>query len=292
MLPLSRMAYEPSWCRMVVMEHSRMETYSLEPEDRKRMFIFGMGFVGHCFAQQLKSQGWDVSGTCTSIMKKKQLADWGFDNGIYHFDANEPEWSILDVLNSHTHLLVSIPPFANIGDPLLQHEELLKKKLMDGNLQWLCYLSTTSIYGNCGGEWVDEDAVDTIIKQKDLSAGQRRRTRKLYTSRVHVEDICQALRAITLAYFPGKVLNIVDDDPAAREEVFAYAKYLIEKKWPGQIKWSAEQEEGLVTVKKESSFGEKRVSNARMKKELGVKLLYPSYRSGLQSIIDQMENPF
>ncbi|KAM6565832.1 hypothetical protein CsatA_024960 [Cannabis sativa] len=337
MLPLSRMAYEPSWCRMVVMEHSRMETYSLEPEDRKRMFIFGMGYVGHCFAQQLKSQGWDVSGTCTSIMKKKQLADWGFDNGIYHFDANEPEWSILDVLNSHTHLLVSIPPFADIGDPLLQHEELLKKKLMDGNLQWLCYLSTTSIYGNCGGEWVDEEylasptselaklrlaaekrwldlghslgikshvfrlggiygpgrsAVDTIIKQKDLSAGQRRRTRKLYTSRVHVKDICQALRAITLAGFPGKVVNIVDDDPAAREEVFAYAKYLIEKKWPGQIKWSAEQEEGLVTVKKESLFGEKRVSNARMKKELGVKLLYPSYRSGLQSIIDQMKNPF
>ncbi|KAM6542344.1 hypothetical protein CsatB_006791 [Cannabis sativa] len=76
----------------VVMEHSHMETYSLEPEDRKRMFIFGMGFVGHCFAQQLKSQGWDVFGTCTSIVKKKkQLADWGFDNGIYHFDANEPE---------------------------------------------------------------------------------------------------------------------------------------------------------------------------------------------------------
>ncbi|XP_062098990.1 uncharacterized protein LOC133804894 isoform X3 [Humulus lupulus] len=344
MLPFSRVNYEPSWCRMAATEHSRMGTNSWEPENRKRMFVLGMGFVGHFFAQQLKSQGcflkWiirDVSGTCSSTMKKKKLEDLGFDNDIYHFDANEPEWSILDVLNSHTHLLVSIPPFVDIGDPMLQHEELLKKRLMDGNLQWLCYLSSTSLYGNCCGEWVDEEypasptgelaklrlaaekrwldlghnigikvhvfrlggiygpgrsAVDTIIKQEDLSAGQRRRTHKLYTSRVHVEDICQALKASTLAFFPGKVFNIVDDDPAPREEVFAYAKYLIERKWPGQIKWSAEEEEALVRVKKESLFGEKRVSNVRMKKELGVKLLYPSYRSGLQSIIDQMENPF
>lgn len=86
--------------------------------------------------------------------------------------------------------------------------------------------------------------------------------------------------------------NIVDDDPAPREEVFTYARDLIEKKWPGYIKWSPELEEALVTVKKEGLVGEKRVSNARMKKELGVRLLHPSYRSGLQSIIDQMENPF
>ena len=85
---------------------------------------------------------------------------------------------------------------------------------------------------------------------------------------------------------------MVDDDPAPREEVFAYARELIEKKWPGQIKWSPEEEEALVTVKKEGLFAEKRVSNAHMKRELGVRLLHPSYRSGLQSIIDQMENPF
>ncbi|KAM6542342.1 hypothetical protein CsatB_006789 [Cannabis sativa] len=69
----------------VVMEHSHMETYSLEPEDRKRIKSFRM-------LELLKWIIRDVSGTCTSIMKKKkQLADWGFDNGIYYFDANEPE---------------------------------------------------------------------------------------------------------------------------------------------------------------------------------------------------------
>ena len=90
-----------------------------------------------------------------------------------------------------------------------------------------------------------------------------------------------------------RVYNIVDDDPAPREEVFEYARNLIDKKWPGQIKWHTDKEDSIVTVKKEGSSSEKRVSNARMKKELGVTLLHPSYRTGLESIIDQMEkNPF
>lgn len=90
-----------------------------------------------------------------------------------------------------------------------------------------------------------------------------------------------------------RVYNIVDDDPAPREEVFEYASDLVEKKWPGWIKQPSEQKESSeLTVKKRGFRGEKRVSNARMKKELGVRLLHPSYRSGLQSLIDQMDSPF
>lgn len=91
--------------------------------------------------------------------------------------------------------------------------------------------------------------------------------------------------------FFRRVYNIVDDEPAPREEVFEYARDLVEKKWPGWIKHSSEEKESSVIVKEDLS-GEKRVSNARMKKELGVRLLHPSYRSGLQSIIDQMDKPF
>lgn len=84
-----------------------------------------------------------------------------------------------------------------------------------------------------------------------------------------------------------RVYNIVDDDPAPREEVFAYASDLVEKKWPGRIKQSATRSDSLIG--KGGRRGEKRVSNTRMKKELGVRLLHPSYRSGLQSIINHME---
>ncbi|XP_050206106.1 uncharacterized protein LOC126655828 isoform X2 [Mercurialis annua] len=148
--------------------------------------------------------------------------------------------SELSTLKSYTHLLVSIPSVVGVGDPLLQHEELLRSTLMDGNLQWLCYLSSTSVYGDYGGAWVDEDyptsptsesaksrlaaeagwlklgaslgistqvfrlggiygpgrsAVDTTIKQEPFSRSQKMRISKKYTSRVHVDDICQALKA-------------------------------------------------------------------------------------------------
>lgn len=98
----------------------------------------------------------------------------------------------------------------------------------------------------------------------------------------------------SLGYFVffREVYNIVDDDHAPREEVFAYARSLIEKKWPGHLKQLPEQDKSSATVKKEVVLDEKRVSNAHMKKELGVRLLHPSYKSGLQSIVDQMENPF
>ncbi|KAH7524132.1 hypothetical protein FEM48_Zijuj06G0086600 [Ziziphus jujuba var. spinosa] len=315
----SGIAVGPSWTRFAASyKLTRFVTDSWESKPPNRIFFLGMGFVGQFFAQELKNQGWAVSGTSTSILKKKKLEDSGYD--VFHFDANEPETSILEVLKYHTHMIVSIPPLVGIGDPVS-----------------LKYLPNLCVYGNCGGEWVDEDsptnpsdelaklrlaaekgwlslghylgisanvfrlggiygpgrsAVDTIIKQEALSKSQRFRVHKQYTSRVHVEDICQALKASICASTHRELYNIVDDDPAPREEVFAYARNLIEKKWPGQLKQFSNQDESLVTVKKEGVLGEKRVSNAQMKKELGVRLLHPSYKSGLQSIVDQMENPF
>ncbi|KAF3446362.1 hypothetical protein FNV43_RR11541 [Rhamnella rubrinervis] len=290
--------------RLAASNNLRFQTDSWQPKPRNRMFILGMGFVGQFFSQELKTQGWSVAGTCTSIMKKKKLMDSGFD--IYHFDANEPETNVLDVLKHHTHLVVSVPPLVGIGDPMLHHEKLLRSILKGGNLRWLGYLSSTSVYGNYGGEWVDEDcpanptgelgksrlaaeegwltlghnlglsvhvlrlggiygpgrsAVDTIIKQDALSKSQRSRVHKQYTSRVHVVDICQALKASICASnsTPREVYNIVDDDPAPREEVFAYARSLIEKKWPGHLKQLPEQDKCSATVKEEDVLDEKRV---------------------------------
>ncbi|XP_058725328.1 uncharacterized protein LOC131596626 isoform X2 [Vicia villosa] len=340
-------------------------TPTLSTKSENRMFILGMGFVGQTLARKLQNQGWldniillitflcfiilqslyfsywvydcwcrVVSGTCTTHVKKKKLEDMGFH--VHLFDANHPDMSILQLLRNYTHFLVSVPPVVGIGDPMLQHEELIKSSLVNGGLQWLCYLSSTSVYGDCDGELVDEDyptnpenelaklrltseqgwsslahhlgispllfrlggiygpgrsAVDTLIKQKPLSEGQKRRKHRKYTSRVHVDDICQALMAtIDAPSSPRVIYNIVDDDPAPREEVFEYARKLVEKKWPGMNLQPLEQKEWSI-VKSRNERGEKRVSNALMKKELGVQLLYPDYRSGLQSIIDQIQSP-
>ncbi|XWS14537.1 hypothetical protein CRYUN_Cryun35bG0018300 [Craigia yunnanensis] len=311
------------------------QTEKTDQDSQNRMFILGMGFVGQFFAQELLNEGWIVSGTCTSMKKRNKLEQRGFD--VHLFDANQPEKSTMNKLKRFTHLLVSIPPVVGIGDPMLQHGELLRSMLKEGNLQWLCYLSSTSVYGDCSGACVDEDyptnptnelaklrlvaeqgwlnlahdigikaqvfrlggiygpgrsAVDTIIKQEPLSESQKLRVSKQFTSRVHVVDICQALKASIHMRLSRRIYNIVDDDPASRKEVFAYALDLIEKKWPSLIKEITSPERAESFVQKATLRGEKQVSNARMKKELAVQLLYPSYKSGLQSIIDQMENPF
>ncbi|KNA08290.1 hypothetical protein SOVF_163920 isoform B [Spinacia oleracea] len=298
----------------------------------KQMFILGMGYVGQFFAQQLKNEGWDVAGTCTSVAKKKVLEQKGFD--ILVFDAMEPEWKVLDRLRCCTHLLVSVPPTVDIGDPILQRAETFKASLADGNLRWLCYLSTTtvrSIYGDASGAWVDENyfpkpsnnlakmrleseegwlklgqdlglstyvfrlggiygpgrsAIDTILKKEELSERQKRRANRNFTSRVHVADICQVLKASISTQIQRKIYNVVDDDPASRIEVFAFAQQLIQQRWPGLIDVS----DNSIISKLPGGAG-KRVSNAHVKKDLGVQLLYPSYRSGLQSIIHNMEKP-
>ncbi|XP_010254709.1 PREDICTED: uncharacterized protein LOC104595612 isoform X2 [Nelumbo nucifera] len=208
-------------------------------EARNRMFILGMGFVGQFFADQLKKDGWEVIGTCTSDAKMKKLEGMGFD--VHLFDSNDPELRSLHTMESASHLLISIPSVAGLGDPVLhQHKDLLQSRLSHGNLQWLCYLSSTSVYGDSGGAWVDEDyptnptsesakarvdaergwlklghdlgisaqvfrlggiygpgrsALDTILRQESLSKGQKMREARRYTSRVHIADICQALKA-------------------------------------------------------------------------------------------------
>ncbi|CAK9312682.1 unnamed protein product [Citrullus colocynthis] len=323
--------------------HFRAAMNSSNPESKpsplkiqNRMFILGMGFVGQFFAQELKYSGWSVSGTCRNLGQKMELEGRGFD--VYVFDANDPEQGTLKAMKYHTHLLISIPPDVDVGDPLLQHEKLLRTTLQGGDLRWLCYLSSTSVYGDYGGAWVNEDnptnpssqsgklrieaeerwlnlgndlglstqvlrlggiygpgrsAIDTIITQRSLSERQHRRARRQYTSRVHVQDICQALKACIQRPSSRRVYNIVDDDPAPREEVFSYARDLVEKKWPRKLSTLSKQVEASV-ITNGSGRGDKRVCNVRMKRELGVSLVYPSYKSGLQSIIDQMgdEEPF
>ncbi|BAD81442.1 unknown protein [Oryza sativa Japonica Group] len=125
-------------------------------------------------------------------------------------------------------------------------------------------------------------AVDTIAKSKSLSRRQKSRESKQYTARIHVADICQAILASMSIRSARRIYNVVDDDPAPRSEVFAFARSLVERKHPGLIMDSVV----LPATQDRIVAAEKRVSNARLKEELGVKLLHPTYKSGLQSILD------
>uniref|UniRef100_A0A0E0JGN8 NAD-dependent epimerase/dehydratase domain-containing protein n=1 Tax=Oryza punctata TaxID=4537 RepID=A0A0E0JGN8_ORYPU len=313
------------------------------------MLVLGTGFVGRYVSQRLLAQGWRVSGTCTSAAKKTELEMLGMDASVFDATSNRCWFFLLSCscsfefymiavvyvnysltnlqpLREATHLLISIPPIPGIGDPLLSSHSDLQTTLSDSNLQWLCYLSSTSVYGDCGGVWVDEDhtvnpksesaklryaaekgwlnviddldlsafifrlggiygpgrsAVDTIAKSKSLSRSQKLRESKQYTARIHVADIYQAILASMSIRSARRIYNVVDDDPAPRSEVFAFARSLVERKHPGLIMDSV-----VPATQDRIVAAEKRVCNARLKEELGVRLLHPTYKSGLQSILD------
>ncbi|KAK8914600.1 hypothetical protein KSP39_PZI023636 [Platanthera zijinensis] len=284
-----------------------------------RMFVFGLGFVGNYLSKQLKQEGWHVSGTCRDAIKKKQLEELGLD--AFLFEINKIQLRSLSTLQYATHILISIPPISGAGDPLLCLHEELRPLLSCGNLQWLGYLSSTSVYGDCGGNWVDEDspinpkmesaklrlaaeegwlhlgrqlgfavnvfrlggiygpgrsALDTITMNASLSEKQKKRWSRLYTSRIHVADIYQSINASFNVPNSGRIYNVVDDDPAPRAEVFAFARGLIERKLAGRIAEASAAAD--IDPVKEYSAGEKLVSNSRIKNELGVRLAFPSYR--------------
>jgi hypothetical protein len=100
--------------------------------------------------------------------------------------------------------------------------------------------------------------------------------RRWFTS--HVQFFCSR-----------KIFNVVDDDPAPRSEVFAFARSLIEMRYPDLITESPDVDSTESGFQERIIPAEKRVSNARLKKELGVRLLHPTYRSGLQSILDSWQ---
>lgn len=89
-----------------------------------------------------------------------------------------------------------------------------------------------------------------------------------------------------LQFYSRKIFNVVDDDPAPRAEVFAFATSLIQRRYPDMITETIDAKPAGLDYQEMIVPAEKRVSNARMKQELGVNLLHPTYRSGLQSILD------
>lgn len=127
-------------------------------------------------------------------------------------------------------------------------------------------------------------ALNSILRNRTRSGSQRERRR--FTSRIHVADVCQVLSASMEHPCPGRIYNVVDDDPAPRREVFAFARDLLGLQ--AKDTEATEEDDNYRDLSGITNFStqceEKRVSNRRIKEELHIQLLYPSYKSGLQAI--------
>ena len=269
---------------------------------KKSLFIFGLGFAAQAVARSAIAQGFTVTGTCRSQEKCEMLKAQGM--GAYLFESIPK-----DVLSGATHILSSIPPQENIGDVVIKY-------LPSGD-RWLGYFSTTGVYGDYAGEWVDEQSEprpnNERLKRRleaeaqwqsrgghifrlagiygkgrsaldDVRAGRARRIDKegQVFSRIHTDDIAQVVLASMAKPNPKAIYNVCDDEPAPAHEVVALACELLGVESPPLIPFAQAE---MSPMGREFYSANRRVKNQRIKQELGVKLLCPTFREGLKGLL-------
>lgn len=276
------------------------------------LFCFGFGYSARALALRLTAAGWRVAGTCRSADTLADLAAAGVEGFV--FDGNRP----LDpaAFAEASHILLSVPPGPD-GDPVLAAHGADLAALK--RLAWVGYLSTTGVYGDHGGGWVDEDTPCS-------PAGSRGAARvaaetawldlwRRHGLPVHIfrlagiygpgRSAIDALRAGTARRIdrPGQVFSRIHVDDIAQVLVASIARprpgaiYNVCDDAPSAGAEVVAHAAGLLGVTPPPlvafddanlspmarSFYDdnKRVRNDRIKRELGVHLTYPSYREGL-----------
>ena len=282
-----------------------------------RLFVFGLGYSAGRLARAMRGRAEWIGGTVRGIEKAVALAA---EPGIrpYAFDGASAGVGIAEAVKVATHMLVSIPP-GEAGDPVLQHHRATI--LAAPGLTWIGYLSTVGVYGDYGGAWVSEATTPHPTSERatrrlaaeqawaalaaergvplanfriagiygpgrnafgKLAAGEAHRVVKpgQVFNRIHVDDIVAALSA-AVERSAGGLFNLADDEPAPPQDVVAFAAGLMGVDPPPEIPFDAAH----LSPMARSFYGEnKRVSNARVKQELGIALLYPRYREGLTAM--------
>ena len=123
------------------------------PTAPRRLFVFGLGYSALALATRLHARGWSVAGTCRGEEKQRELEARGIK--AFLFDRGRPLADADAALGGTTHLLSSVPP-DRAGDAVIDHHAKDIATLQ--GVRWAGYLSTTSVYGDRDGAWIDESA--------------------------------------------------------------------------------------------------------------------------------------
>nr|WP_315470344.1 SDR family oxidoreductase [uncultured Sphingorhabdus sp.] len=265
---------------------------------QRHILIFGMGYTATRLADRLRADGWLVTGT-------RRMS--GGDAVAFDDEA-----AVLTALDNATHILSSVPPMGEGGDPVLQK---YGAAIAASAVSWTGYLSSTGVYGDTGGAWVDESAPvgegrRTARAQADLAWQALRNDVRVFRlpgiygpgrsalervtdgkahridmpgqifSRVHVDDIVEAVRASFDG--PAGVYNIADDAPASQNTVIEYACDLLQLEWPPLLSIEAA---GLSPMARGFYAENRRVANGKAKKLLNWQPRYAHYRLGLGACI-------
>lgn len=290
----------------------------MTPGTTPRLFCFGLGYSASVLARGLLAEGWRIAGTCRDDSSRESLVAQGIEAHV--FNGQSPMNGFDAAFAGTTHLLSSAPP-SDAGDPVLQIHGPQIAALT--TLQWVGYLSTTGVYGDRAGEWVDE----TSSLEPTGARGQRRvdaeknwralwrthaipvhvfRLAGIYGpgrnqisavrqgdakridkpgqvfSRIHVDDIAAILRASMNRPNPGAIYNVCDDEAAPPGDVIAYIAAQLGVEPPPLTPFDPTE---LSPMAQSFYRDNKRVSNRRIKEDLGVTLKWPTYREGVTGLL-------
>lgn len=281
----------------------------------KTLLSLGHGYSARALSRRLIADGWTVIGTTRSPEKAVAIAAEGVEPLIW------PGMPLAPALDRASHVLSSIGPGED-GDPVVA---ALSDDLAAAapHLEWVGYLSTTAVYGDHEGDWVDENTPlapasrrgalrvqaegewqalaarsglplhifrlagiygpgrGPFAKLRDGSARRIVKPGQVF-SRIHVDDIAQALTASMNRPVPGAIYNLCDDEPAPPQDVIGYAADLLGIPRPPEVSF----DEADLSPMARSFYGEsKRVRNDRIKRDLGLRLIHPTYREGLAATL-------
>ncbi len=259
------------------------------------LLIFGLGFTTRRLAQRLRARGWRITATARSGAADTVM-----------LDSAEAEAAIAGA----THILSSVPPTDGIDPVLIRHSAALK----NAPARWLGYLSSTGVYGDTGGAWVDETAevggrrADRVAADRawqalrcevrvfrlpgiygpGRSAVDQIRTGRAYRvdtdqcfSRIHADDIGTAVIASFERGLSG-VYNLGDGEPAPGRVVVEYACDLLGRTYPPLVGTNSES----LSPMARGFYTESRlVSVAKARRELNFIPEFPDYRAGLRSCL-------
>ncbi len=281
---------------------------------RKKLFCFGLGYSARNLVRHLKQQdtGWQFSGTC------RQHAGQ-IDSHI--FDGETPMADAAEILSDVSHMLISIPPQDITGDAVLHHHGQDISKLK--NLKWLGYLSTTGIYGDRGGEWVDDNSPPAPTSTRGR---QRLKAETGWLELFHDHGLPVHIFRLGSIYGPDKgqlanllagrgkkiiqpgqyfsrihVADIMQVLTASIQSPNAGRSYNVVDDLPTSNAEVLDHicdllgrprlppvniNDAEISPLMRSFYGEnKRVRNRRIKKEFGIILKYPTYKQGFSTLV-------
>ena len=281
-----------------------------------RLFIFGAGYSGRAIAREALAAGATVAGTTRLPEKAEELRAAGIRPLVFDGAALSDE--LLTELAAATHLIASAAP--DPVDPVLAAARGVIVEKMPA-LRWIGYLSTVGVYGDHGGAWVGEEAPCRPVSRRSqlrvaaerewlalgreagipvallrlagiygpgrnpflkLAEGSAHRIVKpgQVFNRIHVADIAATLRAAIARPAP-RTYNVSDDEPAPPQDVVVHAADLMGVAPPPEVAFA---EADLSPMARSFYASNRRISNRRIRDELGVALAYPTYRDGLSAL--------